>query len=135
VKTMEVWHRAGVYNSHELVRLYREETGKVGVYLAPQANDGSRMNMGQPDGVLVLRPGFLTDKGGPWTNHGNKVFDRYAYAYDMAKAMQAAQEWAAGEYCVGPEFGAIVGFGRDRFPEEIVTWAKQKFKQIQKEES
>jgi hypothetical protein len=135
VKTMEVWHRAGVYNPHELVRLYAEETGKVGVYLAPQVNDGQRMNMGQPDGVLVLRPGYQTDPGGHWSHHGTKVFDRYAYDYDMAKAMEAAQAWTVEKYCVGPGFGAIVGFGRDRFPEEIVTWAKQKFKQIQKEES
>jgi hypothetical protein len=126
-----------VFNSHGLVRLYHEENpvsdpaNAAPVYIAFSSNDGSRMNMGALTGWYVISPEFQTDPGSHWTDHGNMAFSAHLHsqANDLREArmyaLRAAQEWCNLKYGT-TEWGSIPGFGRDRFPIEIVKWAKRK---------
>lgn len=135
------WRGLGVYNSHDLVKVYAQETGEIGVYLAQSSNDGQRINMGVPTGYTVIRPGYYTAQSSQdW--HGNMLFNKdYTTVSKVSSrsgshkerwdaALAEAAEWCAERYKLSGEFVGIAGFGRDRFPVEIATWAKQKLKGV-----
>lgn len=129
--TKELWRSLRVFNSHNLVSRYVDETGLKGVYLRQTASDGSRMNMSMLTGYTVIRPGFYTDHEKKY-GRGNKEFGTFSFGGDWVQTLEAAATWTTEKYGVG-EFVAIPGFGRDRFPIEIAQWARDTIKKAKKE--
>jgi hypothetical protein len=134
-KAEEFWQERGVFNSHDLVRLaQREIPGLVPIWLAWSHNDGSRMNMGTPNGYQVLAIGFKTDDspGSPWYLHGRKTFETFMHRGTPAEmrhvALREAQDWCNLKYGIA-RWGKIPGFPRDWFPIEVVEWAKKKVRE------
>lgn len=125
----EQWHKRNIFNSSNLASMYAEKTGKVGLYLGYSSNDGSRASTGTPTGYQVIRPGFRTDTNpnAHWIDRGHMTFSVYSGGWDAAFANAVA--WCADTYGY-TEFVAIPGFGRDRFPKQIATWAKSLEKEV-----
>jgi len=129
--TRAKWRAMRILNSHLLVTRYTEETGEYGVYLGYSSNDGQRMNMGVPTGYVVRRPGYNTDPTGTLTGEYNKIFHTFRFRGTLKESWEQcyfeAEVWTRAKYNLGP-FGPIPGFGRDRFPSEIIAWAKETLK-------
>lgn len=138
MKTMDVWNSIGVYNSHLLVKLYRDEAqSKKAVYLSKSVNDGQRASMGVLHGIKVIRPGYKTNPESKSLFDQNKEFFQtfsrgVTHAERWEATFAAAEQWTKERYGIEGTFQSIVGFAPDRFPPEIVAWAKEKFKQIKK---
>lgn len=134
VSTQDKWRSAKIHNSYGLVERYTEETGEIGVYIGYSSNDGQRFNIGVHHGYITHRPGYRTDPNPERSYYGDKVFYQTWQAGETNKqrwesALNEAVQWTRERYGVGA-FGPIPGFGRDRFPAEIIAWAKQKVKEL-----
>lgn len=118
-KTTEFWHSRHIVNSHNLVSLYRYETGGVGVYISWTPQELGRAY--RPAGYHVMRPGFKTDPTEHWMHYGNKFFMKGGLNVTDCEA--DAKAWASEKYGI-TEWVKIAGFPRDWFPKEIADWAK-----------
>lgn len=94
--TRNSWRALGVFNSHQLC-----QRGGKGVYVAYIPTDRGRGGHGAY--WQVIRPGYKTDPGGPWYNHGHKTFNLWRREEKEAKRLEAIA-WASERYGITGEW-------------------------------